>query len=323
MKRYSIGMCLGLAGAFGALGAGCGSAGDSGTTGVSEAAQVEELGLTPAYWNVDALADSPSPGSEPINVIITTNIPMDDIVDALPRTRQPDEQGLLTWGPVPIGVGLSGCISVERARIDGEPASSGRDAQTVSLRLGGVFGCEGVLADGESHARGWRSDARSKGKDTSGRIIETWYFALSQEHVCLVDIDGAAKPWHCILPEHFTGTVPGINGKRFTAETGGYNQGRDQFVANLQRLGDPSGARFLNGIYTWTVDCKSTPRAEDPARPNGGGAGEGLMVPVSQEYAANNPAAVQVDPRDPTRSILKRVRWDANATHCAIMERPR
>lgn len=318
MKRSSIGMCLGLAAA---LGLGCGSSGDSGTAGVAEAAQTEAPELTPSYWNVDALADSPSPGSEPINVIITTNLAMDDIVQALPRTRDPAQQGLLTWGPVPVGVGLKGCISEERARIDGEPTATGRDAQTLSLRLGGVFGCEGVLSDGESHARGWKSEARSKAKDADGKTLETWYLALSQEHVCLVDINGSTKPWHCILPEHFKGTVPGINGKRFTAEPGGYDQGRDHFVANLQRLGDPTGATFLQGIYRWSVDCKSVARENDPRKANGGGAGEGLMVPVSAEYAARNPEAVQADPRDGTRSILKRVRWDANATHCAIMDR--
>lgn len=319
MKHLSISVCLGLAGV---LAAGCGEGGDGAVTGSAEAAEVEGPDLTPAYWNVDALADSPSPGSEPINVIITTNLPMDAIVDALPRTRQP-EQGLLTWGPVPIGVGLRGCISEELARVDGEPARAGGDPQMLSLRLGGVFGCEGVLADGESHARGWKSESRSKAKDADGRTIETWYFALSQEHVCLVDIDGSPKPWHCILPEGFVGTVPGINGKRFTAKTGGYNQGRDHFVANLKRLGDPAGAEFLEGIYTWTVDCKTIPRTDHPGRPNGGGAGEGLMVPVSKEYAARNPGAVQPDPRDGAKSILKRVRWDDSATHCSIMERSR
>jgi hypothetical protein len=317
VKRSSIAVCFGI---MSLLASGCGSEVESGTTGSVEGAQVEGPYLTPAYWNVDALADSPSPGSEPINVILTTNLGMDAIVDALPRTRQP-EQGLLTWGPVPIGVGLKGCISEELARIDGEPAHAGRDRQALSLRLGGVFGCEGVLADGESHARGWKSETRSRAKDAAGRTIETWYLALSQEHVCLVDINGTPKPWHCILPQGFVGSVPGINGKKFTAKAGGYDQGRDHFVANLKRLGDPTGATFLEGIYTWTVDCKSMPRASDPQRPNGGGAGEGLMVPVSKEYAAKNPGAVQADPRDGTKSILKRVRWDANVTHCAIMER--
>lgn len=318
VKRSSIGVCLGL---IGALASGCGSDGEGGISASAEAAQVEGSDLTPAYWNVDALADSPSPGSEPINVIITTNLPMQDIVDALPRTRQPEQQGLLTWGPVPIGVGLKGCISEELARVDGEPTRAGRDPQMLSLRLGGVFGCEGVLADGESHARGWKSEARSRAKDATGRTIETWYLALSQEHVCLVDIDGSPKPWHCILPEGFVGSVPGINGKKFTAKSGGYDQGREHFVANLKRLGDPTGAAFLQGIYTWTVDCKSIPRTDDPRHANGGGAGEGLMVPVSKEYAAKSPGAVQPDPRSGSRSILKRVRWDANATHCAIMER--
>ena len=138
MKRGMMVVSLGL---VGALGIGCGAGPESDVTRGSEAAQIEGApDLTPAYWNVDALADSPSPGSEPINVIITTNLKMDDIVSSLPRTQNP-EQGLLTWGPVPIGVGLAGCISEERAVIDGPSTTAGKKAQTVSLRLGGVFGC--------------------------------------------------------------------------------------------------------------------------------------------------------------------------------------
>jgi hypothetical protein len=306
VRRYAIGLCLGW---VAILGSGCAAASD----GDAAASAAIELGpdLTPAYWNVDALADSPSPGSEPINVIITTNIPMDDIVRALPATRQSDQQGLLTWAPVQVGVGLKGCISEERALIDGEPALVGRDTQEVSLRLGG---CEGIIFDGESHARGWKSAARSQGKDADGNAIETWYFALSQEHLCLYD-NGTLLGglWHCILPEGFVGTLPGINGKKFTAPTGGYNQGRDQFAVNLQHLVDAN--------ETWTVDCTSIPRADDPRKPNGGGAGEGLMVPISARVAANSPDTVEVDPRDSSKRILKRVHWDDSAKHCTIMRK--
>jgi hypothetical protein len=266
--------------------------------------------ITPAYWNVDALADSPSPGSEPINVIITTNVSMDTIVSGLPKTRNP-EQGLATWKSAPLGVGLRGCISEERATIDGEPVTVGRDAQTLSLRLGLLQGCDGVLLDGESHARGWKSQTRSVTKDDRGLPIETWYFALSQEHVCIVDDNGTPKPWHCILPQDFTGTLPGISGKTFTAPDGGYNQGRDQFVANLKRFPE---------FFKWTVDCTSIERAQKGAAPDGAGAGAGLFVPVSSLVALAEPDAVEDDPRHPGKKILKRVTWDSKATHCTIMQ---
>jgi hypothetical protein len=250
--------------------------------------------LAPADWNVDALADSPSPGSEPINVILTTNVAMTDLVGALPQTRDPDQQGPAVWRPVEIGTGLSGCISEERATIDGAPSTVGTVPQMLSLRLSVVFGCDGVLADGESHARGWKSQARS------GQSIETWYFALSQEHVCLAD----TKPWHCVLPQGFEGKLPGINGSLFTAKAGGYNQGRDQFVANLQRLVAPAGKA------KWRVDCTSIERPP----------GEGLFVSVNGLFAMLNPGAVAPDPRTPGKHILKRVAWDNHATHCTIMQ---
>ncbi|CAN5917120.1 hypothetical protein BH11MYX4_BH11MYX4_29800 [soil metagenome] len=48
--------------------------------GSSEGAATEDAreptDLTPAYWDVDADPKSPTPGSEPLNVIITTNVPM-------------------------------------------------------------------------------------------------------------------------------------------------------------------------------------------------------------------------------------------------------
>jgi hypothetical protein len=305
--------------ALGLLVSACASGDDTSEAGGASAitagptAEAGSTDLTPAYWNVDALADSPSPGSEPLNVIITTNIPMDTLVAELPRTRNP-EQGLLVWRPVSLGVGLTGCISEERATIDGAPTTTGRDAQTISLRLGGLEGCEGVIFDGESHARGWKSASKSAGKDATGRTIETWYFALSQEHVCLVDVDGTPKPWHCILPQGFEGTIPGISGKIFTAETGGYNQGRDQFVANLKRLAEPTATT------KWTVSCTSVERTSKAGVSNGAGAGEGLFVPVDSIFATLDSGAVEDDPRSPGKKILKRVSWDSSAQHCTIMQ---
>jgi hypothetical protein len=273
------------------------------------AAPTAPMDLTPAYWNVDALADSPSPGSEPLNVVITTNISMAVIVDALPRTRNP-EQGAATWKRVAVGESFGACMSEERGTIDGAPTTTGRDPQTLSLRLGVVVGCDGVLFDGESHARGWKSETRSTGRDASGRTIETWYFAVSQEHVCFVDVNGVPTPWHCILPQNFRGDLLGINGSVFTAETGGYNQGRDHFVANLKRLGEPGSGGG------WAVECNSIERANG----GGGGAGQGLLVSVHPLYALTHPGAVEPDPRDPSRHILKRVTWDSRATHCSIMQ---
>jgi hypothetical protein len=296
--------------------AGSGAAISAGPTTASAA----PTDLTPAYWNVDALADSPSPGSEPLNVIITTNIPMDTLVAELPRTKNP-EQGLAVWRSAPLGIGLQGCISDERATIDGAPAKVGKDAQTVSLRLGGsvgpasIEGCEGVVFDGESHARGWKSASKSTAKDAAGKTIETWYFALSQEHVCFIDDGGGLpKPWHCILPQNFEGTVPGISGQIFTAPTGGYNQGRDQFVANLKRLAEPTATT------KWTVDCKSVERASPAGVDNAAGPGEGLFVPVDFGFAALDPDAVERDPRASGKHILKRVTWDSQAMHCTIMQ---
>jgi hypothetical protein len=313
MKTAAIFSCLGVLLAVCAAGCAAGDDGDTeggaaAVTGTDPATKTATSDLTPAYWNVDALADSPSPGSEPLNVILTTNVPMDTIVAGLPKTRNP-EQGLATWKSAPLGVGLAGCISEERATIDGAPATVGHDAQTLSLRLGLLQGCDGVLLDGESHARGWKSQKRSTGKDDAGRTIETWYLALSQEHVCIVDDNGTPKPWHCILPQGFSGTLPGISGKIFTAPEGGYNQGRDQFVANLKRLPE---------FFPWKVECTSIERAS--TAPNGAGTGAGLFVPVSSLVALTEPNAIEDDPRNPGKKILKRVTWDSKATHCTITQ---
>jgi hypothetical protein len=309
MRTAAILSCLSV------LLAACASGADGDTEGGAAAVTAgpeptEAIDLTPAYWNVDALADSPSPGSEPLNVIITTNLPMNTLVAGLPKTRNA-EQGLATWHSAPLGVGLSGCISEERATIEGAPVTVGRDAQALSLRLGLLQGCDGVLLDGESHVRGWKSDTRSTAKDDSGRTIETWYLAVSQEHVCIVDDGGTPKPWHCILPQGFTGTLPGISGKIFTAPEGGYNQGRDQFVANLKRFPD---------FFKWKVACTSIERAQKGNTPNGAGAGAGLFVPVNDLVALAEPDAVEEDPRNPGKKILKQVTWDSKATHCTIMQ---
>jgi len=248
--------------------------------------------LTPAYWNVDADPNSPTPGSEPINVIVSTNLDLGGpagIVDALWRETSPRGELPVKWHEVDVGAGFAfvtglaqgetRCISAEKALIDdgarkGDVTEGlGRDVEEVSMRLAG---CAGVVFDGESHARAWRSQ-KTRVKLTDGTPLTTWYLALSQEHVCSVDVNGKKTPWHCILPVGFQGDKIGIKGKKVTAPTGGYNQGRDEFVADLKRIAE---------VYRYEIKCQDFERPE----------GEGLRVPG-----------------------VPRVTWDTKVTHCSIV----
>lgn len=312
---------------FSLMAVACSSASDP-VSGESASAEVDgEQDLTPAYWNVDALSDSPTPGSEPLNVILTTNLSMTELEQELRAAADAalkkcvtlatcdnetvTRQGISVWHSVPIGVGLAGCISEERATIEGEPTNKGVTAQEISWRLGGrIVGCAGVVAAGESHARGWRSPSRSRTAE-DGSTIDTWYFALSQEHLCKAIVNGAAKPWHCILPQDFeSGLEPPISlPHKFTAKTGGYNQGRDHFVDNLKSL---DASKF-------DVHCESIERKV--VGKNQGGAGKGLLVPVTDQFAEENFDRVEVDFRDDRSFILKRVEWDNQAAHCTVLRK--
>lgn len=336
MKRTTTVVCLGL---VGVLGSACGSGGDSGSAQSAESAQVGDPDLTPAYWDVDADVKSPTPGSEPINVILTLkNIQMDDVISGL-KGAAPDPLGRMPWTSVGLGTNLTlgQCISAEKAIIEPTTLAGPRGAaavdgkapgtavQQLSYRLGGCFG---IGSDGESHARAWESPSRRKcvagvsaaecaslrvsgggfiGPDGSGMyraIAETtWYLALSQEHPCTVNVttDGVEKltPWHCILPVGFLG-ITGLSIKgplhAYESATGGYNQGRDDFVADLQKFADLS----KGAPYPTTVVCESLTRP----------AGEGLVVPVKDAGRGTE--------MDHGRPILKRVTWDTTATHCTI-----
>ncbi|CAN5710099.1 hypothetical protein BH11MYX4_BH11MYX4_15020 [soil metagenome] len=312
-----------LLGLLGLLG---GCAADAADDAEDGASAVTASSLTPAYWNVDADPASPSPGSEPLNVIITAkNLQLADIALALRETNE-SLNPLATWREVESGTGLDfvtsggkACISVEKATIDGRPGSAkaGRDPQALAFRLGG---CAGVLADGESHARAWESVQRRKcvagvpGKEcrtlapTQFHALAetTWYLALSQEHVCKVDVDGDAKPWHCILPRNFQGgRLSSINGptRPYASATGGYDQGRDDFVADLNEL---------TKHRPWSVRCVAVPRP----------AGKGLKVPVRAADAAEDPAIRTEIDEETGKTILERVPWSASATHCTITAPP-
>ncbi|HSO35499.1 MAG TPA: hypothetical protein VLT33_23380 [Labilithrix sp.] len=242
--------------------------------GSSEGAATEDApeptDLTPAYWDVDADPKSPTPGSEPLNVIITTNVPMEEIVEALGAPVGFEDSS--AWQPVVIGVGFDfvstggkACISAEKANIDGPKGAAGNVPQAVSLR---VAGCLGVVREGESHARAWESVKRRKGDQS------TWYLALSQEHVCTVDVNGSKKAWHCILPNGFVGDS-------VSAPTGGYNKGREDFVADLTVAGRVRG---------WKVDCKSIDR------PAGSGLHVPNVAPVTWDAHATHCSAMRPPP---------------------------
>jgi hypothetical protein len=236
--------------------------------------------LAPAYWNVDAAPDSPTPGSEPLNVIVTTEIPFDAVLEAL-RWPEASPRGPLdpqhAWQRVEIGVGFDfvtsfgrACISAEKATIDGPPgsASSGRHVQPISLRLGG---CAGVLFPGHNHARAWESVARRK--TSGGTVVEsTWYLSVSKEEVCDIVVGGRPTKWHCIQPNRAAGTALG----------GGYNDGRDAFVTDLRMEAAARG---------WGFACAPVRRPE----------GAGLRARA-------------------VGGALPPVKWDGTAVHCRITQ---
>jgi hypothetical protein len=324
-SRSTISSVLILVGLAMSTALGCSASSDADTASGAAAVSEEDTALTPAYWNVDADPNSPSPGSEPINVILSLkgNVQLVDVVELGLSRVAPKVNPLMQWKEVVNGTGFdfvttggTACISVEKGRIDGTRTMAGTDAQEKSYRLGG---CAGVLADGESHARAWESVSRRKcvagvsdaeckaiQGDDMRRAEATWYLALSQEHVCLVNVNGKMKPWHCILPQGFRGSplksIRG-DGKAYEAPSGGYDQGRDDFVADLKRLHDV--------MPEWTVECHDVPRP----------AGEGLKVPITEDAAAASGVETEDDPRMGT--ILKRVSWDDHATRCTITAPPR
>jgi hypothetical protein len=247
--------------------------------------------LTPADWNIETPADAPTPGTEPINVIITTDFKFSDIVDLLHAPYGADSPD--TWREVQLGTGFDAmnpddwrkleqggaCISPESADIDG----NGKAAQSVSLRVAGCF--PGVLLEGESHVRAWESVKRRKSQQTQfdTRTVSTWYLAVSQEHLCNVSIGGHIRPWHCILPTGYKSLLATYknNGFKVEAPTGGYDKGRDDFVDDLK-----TAAAVASG---WIVDCKSIPRPASTAD-------DGLKV-----------------------NGLDRVPWDDKVTYCTVM----
>lgn len=308
--------------------------------------------FTPANWDVDADPNSPSPGKEPLNVIVTIKgAQFTDLMGAHDPggnvTGEIEKVGgtLNTWKPVDSGAGhayVEGikegeqrCISIEKASIEGAPGSAeeGTLAQERSYRLNG---CLGVTLDGESHVRAWEAKSLRKCRDASPeeckaigregdtRIIEsTWYLAVSQEHVCRANVEGKDTPWHCILPHGFVGgrTGPlGLKGeplsgplnsitpfKTYRSESGGYNQGRDDFIKDLEKL--PSSKKTIND---WAVDC-----SKQLSRP----AGAGLKVPVSS--VDKDDPAVEKEEDAKLGTILKRVTWDDHATHCVLTAKHR
>lgn len=176
----------------------------------------DALDVGPAYrfdaphdWNVSTAAGSPSPGVEPLNVIITgdSNVPLNTI---LARMEHVVHRGgvVKEWLRVGTGTGLldapisGACISAETATVS--PDGRGTIPQIESLR---VDGCAGIAEWGENHARMWI-------QTSSGAA----FFAVSREEPCLLGV----RPWHCI-------------------ESDGYNRGRDELVDDLKKAGENQG----------------------------------------------------------------------------------
>lgn len=275
----------------------CGSAttdDDSAGSGSAVSAAGDDLlptDLTPESWNIETPADAPTPGTEPINVILSTDYKFSDIANLLSAPFGVDIGN--SWHEVQLGTGFDftnpndwrnlakggACISPEFAMIDPGDAKA---AQATSLRVAGCF--PGVILEGESHVRAWESVKRRKSERTryDTRTMSTWYLSVSQEHLCDVNINGSTRKWHCILPKGYTSIARYVNnGFQVGAPTGGYDKGRDDFVDDLK-----TAARAANG---WIVDCKSIDRpASTPD--------DGLKV-----------------------DGLNRVPWDGKATYCTVL----
>ncbi len=295
MRRSTMGVVLICA----VLGMSCDAQGPSASASGSSSARppiANRLSseIAPADWNTTTIADAPTAGAAPINVILKTDLPMHYIMamlHTLNGTKSDD-----AWMPVQIGVGFDltqpddwvklnkngACISPALADIDGGGAS--RTPQAFSLRVAGCV--PGIFLDGESHVRAWESVKRRTSQITrfDKRIISTWYLAVAQEYLCDVDIGGMKRKRLCILPTKYSSTATHkYNGLRVAAPTGGYDKGRDDFVFDLQTL-----SKSHNGMV---VNCTSVPRP--PSGPN-----DGLKV-----------------------SDLARVPWDGTATFCTVLNR--
>lgn len=247
--------------------------------------------VTPPSWNVETPADAPTPGNEPINVILTTDFRFSDLVSLLgTKYGVPSDDA---WKEVQIGTGFralnpddwkklakgGACISPEYV----DPDGSGRAVpQEVSLRVAGCF--PGVLLDGENHVRAWEAKRLRRSAETrfDTRTVTTWYLAVSQEHLCDVPIGGRTRMWHCILPVgHRSDATYRNNGMPVTAPTGGYDKGRDDFVDDLTTV-----VRAVNG---YDIACRTVTRP--PSGPT-----DSLRVPGKAQ-----------------------VPWDGKATHCTVL----
>jgi hypothetical protein len=188
--------------------AGCGSAKtDSATSRAASTAQ------TPAYeapddWNVSTEPGSPSPGVEPLNVIISaaSTISFNAIFAGMANVVYPGGQPV-QWLSVQVGTGLFGlagsaCISGELSDVPGGGNSYVEEA--LSYR---IDGCAGIVSTNESHARAWLQPSTGAA-----------FLALSNETPCLLGL----KPWHCIGDD-------------------GYDRGRDRFVNDLRQAAENQG----------------------------------------------------------------------------------
>lgn len=151
---------------------GCSSGPDADPAAGASAVTTLEVSddIAPDDWNVHTSADAPTPGTEPINVIVTTDLGIGYVMTALGApfgAVHPDwwkEVGMGTGFPMTEdGVQAGGgdervaCISPELANIDGE----GLRAQDLSMRVAGCF--PGVLLEGENHVRLWESESPKRG----------------------------------------------------------------------------------------------------------------------------------------------------------------
>jgi hypothetical protein len=207
---------------------------------------------------------------------------------------------LLKWHSVKLGLFPKGCISQEDAQLDGP---EGR-AQDVSLRLAVVMDCGGVGYDGESHIRAWFGGKRNG--------INRWYMAISREHMCRLP-DG--KPWHCIIPPGFKGDHYSVaaNSGFYASKLGGYDQGRDDFEADLNGI-------VKADTYALNVQCAKV------ARPDANTPETRLALYVPADPAKMSSIEPTYDIVPDTRKghegkmIRKRVPWDGNATYCRVTD---
>jgi hypothetical protein len=180
-------------------------------TGRMSAASSGDLGFdTPDSWASRTLPGAPTEaaGFDPINVVIEFGETQQSAVQAnvaiLSALRK--EDGVF-WNEVGIGTNSlkDTCISEQDASV--QPGSKAAARQDFSWRTVTCLSPELILPTAvTNHARVYIQKATG-----------AWFLAVSEEHACIIKNGESHKGWHCIT------------------ETG-YNSGRDELIAELEKL---------------------------------------------------------------------------------------